>query len=258
MLFILFISANSWASTLSSCQGTSMESLKKCIEEFSETVNNKLGESPLPCVTIEPDIKKIPFPALSEEFKVSDKEEENICRNFISDKGDPGSYGPWGEMVVKYLDEKGENSIFFSEELTGMSTGVQACPNWKDMSIDEKKHFWVWTMASISKIESTCNPKARNGQSTNGVAVGLVQLDERKSQRSWRGQNCKTASVAGVEDNLRCGLDILAELLEGKKGEYKGNGELWGRRSSSYWQHLRQKNGGGISDLIQLNPYCRK
>lgn len=255
---ILFMSVNSWGdSSATACAGSTMEGLKSCIKEFSSTVDT-WGESPSPCVPLETEVKKKPFPILSEEFNVSDKPSENQCTNFITDNGDSEGYGPWGESIVKYLDEKGDNSIFYSNDLAGMSSGVTACPNWTGMTIDEKKHFWVWVMASISKIESTCDAKARNGESTNGVAVGLVQLDERKSQRSWRGDNCKTASVVATNDNLRCGMDILGELLKGKAGEYKGNGELWGRKSGSYWQHLRLKNGGGISDLIQLNPYCIK
>lgn len=256
---ILLMSVNSWGdySLMRCAGGSSPESVKSCIQEFNDTMY-KVGESPKPCVALETEVKKKPFAPLSEEFKVSDKPEENHCGNFITDNGDSEGYGPWGESIVKYLDEKGPESIFFSNDLAGMSTGVAACPNWREMSVDEKKHFWVWVMASISKIESTCNAGARNGGTSNGVGVGLVQLDERKSQRSWRGDNCKTQTIIGTNDNLRCGLDILGELLKGKEGEYKGNGELWGRRSGSYWQHLRLKNGGGISDLIQLNPYCKK
>jgi hypothetical protein len=255
---ILFISLNSWGNTSSdSCSGSSMNGVKNCIEEFNQTVGS-WGVSPSPCPAIETEVKKKPFATLSEEFNVSEKSSENHCTNFITNDGDAGGYGPWGETIVKYLDEKGENSIFYNNNLAGMSNGVTACPNWSAMSVEEKKHFWVWVMASISKIESTCDAKARNGKSTNGVAVGLVQLDERKSQRSWRGDNCKTPTVLATNDNLRCGMDILGELLKGKAGEYKGNGELWGRKSGSYWQHLRLKNGGGISDLIQLNPYCKK
>lgn len=257
-LLLLFLSMNSWGnSSHDVCSGSTMEGVKNCIKEFNSTVGS-WGESPSPCVALETEIEKKPFPTLSEDFKVSDKPQENQCTNFITDNGDSEGYGPWGESIVKYLDEKGVDSIFYSNDLAGMSSGVTACPNWTGMTVDEKKHFWVWVMASISRIESSCDPKARNGESTNGVAIGLVQLDERKSQRSWRGDNCKTSSVVASNDNLRCGMDILGELLKGKAGEYKGNGELWGRRSGSYWQHLRLKNGGGISDLIQLNPYCKK
>lgn len=252
-LMALLISLNiSGEARSSECRTSGSEGgVQTCVEEFNATIKN-VGEAPLPCVTLENEKK--PFPKLSEEFK----NKSDACLNFITSNGDTGTFGPWGEAIVNYLDDKGNDSIFFSADLTGMSSGVAACPNWKEMSGDEKKHFWVWVMASISTIESRCNPNARNGASTNGVAVGLVQLDERHSQRSWRGQNCKVRSVTNSKDNLRCGMDILGELLKGQRGEYKGNGELWGKKSSSYWQHLRLKDGGGISDLIQLNPYCKK
>jgi hypothetical protein len=255
---IIFLSMNSWGNTSQeSCSGSSMEGVKNCINEFNKTVGS-WGNSPIPCAVTETEFDKIPFPALPEDFNVSYKPDENKCVNFIKAEEDSEGYGPWGEIVVKYLDEQGDDSVFFSNDLAGMDSGVNACPNWTGMTINEKKHFWVWVKASIAKIESSCDTKARNGEATNGVAIGLVQLDERKAQRSWRGENCKVASVIAAKDNLRCGMDILGELLKGKKGEYKGNGELWGRRSSSYWQHLRLKNGGGISDLILLNPYCKK
>lgn len=257
LILALFISVNGWSysdQTSNECRsGTSMKAVKKCLENFTSEIKS-IGQTSAPCTTTSQANKPI-FPVLTEEFDVGDKA---TCTSFIEENGDRGEYGPWGDSIVKYLDEQGEGSIFFSNDLEGMDDGVMACPNWKNMSISEKKHFWVWVKASISKIESGCDPKARNGGSTNGVAIGLVQLDERYSQRSWRGPNCKSKTVSSPVDNLRCGMDILGELLKGKKGEYKGNGELWGRRSGSYWQHMRQKNGGGISDLIQLNPYCKK
>lgn len=251
-ILLLFMSVNSWSSQECGI-AKSMDGVKRCIEEFNNTMSDA-GKSPSPCPLLESEEKKSTFEALAEEFS----EDGAVCTKFITDDGDTAGYGPWGEAVVSYIKEEGTDSIFMSPDLAGMSTGVAACPNWKDMTVEEKEHFWVWVMASISKVESTCNPKARNGSGSNGVAVGLVQLDERPSQRKWRGENCKLPKVNGALDNLRCGLDIIGELLKGKEGEYKSNGELWGRRSSSYWQHLRQSNGGGISDLIKLNPYCKK
>ncbi len=252
VILLLFMSVNSWSGQECS-RASTMEGVSRCVKEFNETMTDT-GRSPSPCTAFVGEEKKSAFENLSEEFS----EGGAVCTDFITDNGDSSGYGPWGEAVIGYLKEQGPDSIFMSPDLAGMSTGVAACPNWKDMSVDEKEHFWVWVMASISKIESTCNPKAKNGASTNGVAVGLVQLDERPSQRKWRGVNCKVQRVNEPNANLRCGLDIIGELLKGKEGEYKGNGELWGRRSGSYWQHLRQSNGGGISDLIKLNPYCKK
>lgn len=257
-ILLLFISFNSWSNEDCSIDPT-MEGVKQCIHNFNETLS-EAGKILSPCLTleeiedgiVEADAGKFSLENLAPEFK----RKGAVCTNFISDKD--GKYGPWGNTVVDYLKEQGSNSIFMSDDLAGMSTGVSACPNWKNMSADERSHFWVWVMASISHVESTCNEKARNGAGTNGVAAGLLQMDERVSNRSWRGVNCKVASVNKADPNIRCGLDILGELLKGKKGDYKSNGELWGRKSNSYWQHLRSADGGGISDLIKLNPYCKK
>ena len=109
----------------------------------------------------------------------------------------------------------------------------------------------------IANKESSCNPRNRNSKATKGVAVGLLMLDERLSARTWRGPNCKQKDILDIKNNIRCGLDILGELLQGKKGEYKGNGELWGPDSNSYWEELRKKGGGDIADLIQDHPLCR-
>ncbi len=224
--------------------------LEKCIKEFSASVKY-LGSAPEVCNSLEgAQTKGNPCPPLTEEFTQKSK---GNCNQFISDKG---GYGIWGNEIVIYLDEQGEDSIFFDDELSGMKNGVKACPAWAKMDEDEKKHFWVWTMASIANIESSCTPTARGYVNPNGVSVGLLQLDERVSFRKWRGPNCGAKNITNVKENLRCGMDIMAELLRGKEGEYKSSGEIWGSKSSSYWNHLRKKDGGDISELITQNPFC--
>ena len=87
-LLLLFISLNSWGnSSHEVCSGSTMEGVKNCIKEFNQTVDS-WGESPSPCVPIETEIKKKPFPTLTEDFNVSDKPEENQCTKFITDNGD--------------------------------------------------------------------------------------------------------------------------------------------------------------------------
>ncbi|AUN98912.1 hypothetical protein C0V70_12530 [Bacteriovorax stolpii] len=249
-LTLFMISTSSWANNPNACDSATELGTKRCIEEVLITVK-EAGVPPVACAsTLDKDNPACP--PLAEEF--NDKSAE--CDKFIS-TSKSGGYGPWGREIVGYLEAKGDDSIFYSNDLNGMSSGVKACPNWEKMNKDEKQHFWVWVMASIAHIESTCDPKARNGQATNGAAIGLLQLDERASARKWRGPNCGVKSVSNPKENLRCGLDILEELLKGKQGEYKSNGEIWGRGSSSYWQHLKKKDGGEISDLIQLNPFCK-
>lgn len=99
-----------------------------------------------------------------------------------------------------------------------MGPPQEICPNWPNLTVDEREHFWVWTIASIAWKESTCNAKSRNGNATNGVAVGLLQLDEKPKARSWRGKNCSVKTVTDPQNNIKCGLDILQEILKQTKG----------------------------------------
>lgn len=252
LLLVLFSSFNLWAADPSACRSATGSGLKTCIKEFNKTTKSmfQVGLAPQSCQA-HLNSTEANCPPLAEEFS----QKAANCEGFITSDGE---YGSWGKEIVAYLDEKGESATFFNKDLAGMKNGISACPNWSKMNTDEKKHFWVWVMASIAHIESTCNPSARNSSASNGVAVGLLQLDERPAQRKWRGPNCAARQVVGAKENLRCGLDILEELLKGKEGEYKSNGQIWGPKSSSYWQHLRKKDGGEISDLIALNPFCKK
>jgi hypothetical protein len=178
---------------------------------------------------------------------------ENInegCGKFMSEKN-TDCIGPWGKKVQAYLQEKGSESLFFKKDLSS------ACSNWKSLNTKQKEKVWVWIVTLIANKESTCMPRNRNKKATNGVAVGLLMLDERLSARKWRGPNCNKRDILDITTNIRCGLDILEELLLGKEGEYQGNGELWGPRSNSYWEELRKKGGGDIADLIQDHPLCR-
>lgn len=246
LLIFLF----SFSTARAGCVSSSDFGLRNCIKE-TFNVLKKAGAPPMNCSG---DPYNDPVcPPLAEEFTEKSAE----CDKFISSNKN-GGYGVWGQEIVQYLNEKGEKSAFYSNDLSGMSDGIKACPNWSKMSKEEKEHFWVWVIAAIAHTESTCNPRARNGNASNGVAVGLLQLDERVSARKWRGPSCAVKSVANPRENLRCGMDIMEELIKGREGDYRGDGQIWGRRSNSYWQHLKKKEGGDISDLILLNPFCKR
>lgn len=173
------------------------------------------------------------------------------CSAFISTNG---TLGPLGQTIFNSISSRGANSPLVIADRPGMSDGPKACPKWRELSQQDRIHFWIWTFAAIAWDESTCLPNARNPRATNGVAVGLMQLDEQRSARSWRGPNCRTTSVASANQNVLCSLDIMEELMRGKDGVYKSNGHLWG--NTSYWQKLKLKQGGDIGRLIRTFPLC--
>lgn len=157
------------------------------------------------------------------------------CSKFIADDGE---FGEYGKILAEALLEKGTDSHLFADDRPGMEDSPYTCPAWKKLSFDMRLRFWVWTFAAIAWDESKCDARARNTQATNGVAVGLLQLDEARSARRWRGRNCEAKNVSGARENLRCGVDIMEELMRGRDGLYKASGKLWG--DTSYWQKLKK------------------
>lgn len=200
------------------------------------------------------DLSKLP---------VGNKGFNSRCRNFINSKGE---YGPWGQMITSYLKSNPNvKERFFSNALPGMESSPQTCPMWGKLNNKQKEKFWVWTMASISQVESSCDNRAVNSDSNvpyrNDLPRGLFQLNTLRSKRSWRGPNCKFPTgaehVYKPENSIACSLDIMDELLKGRSGEYKSNGKIF--PTNSYWEKLRSRSsrGGPIGKLIRLYPACK-
>jgi|GEM_PF-3495930 len=172
------------------------------------------------------------------------------CTAFIRNDG---SYGTNGRTVHDYISGSNRRANFMNPPHI-----QEACPNWANFSEVEKEHFWVWSIAAIAWDESRCVSGRRNTRATNGVAVGLLQMNEDREGRYWRGPNCRGASVRDDASNLNCGLDILAELLRGRDGVYRGSGAIFrsDRRNTSYWEKLKRPSGGTIGSLIRSYPRC--
>lgn len=222
--------------------------MKSNLEQMSDL--SDVGVMPVSCTSIN-EQQSEELPGLSENFFDNGID----CRKFIDDDGD---YGEWGVTVQDYIHTSDDKNIYLGDTLKGMGPPDLICPNWSNLSVDEKKHFWVWTIAAISWKESSCDSKARNSNASNGVAVGLLQLDEGTKNRAWRGQNCKVKKVTGASDNIKCGLDILTEILKAEDGDYRSNGLLYGKKNNSYWQDLKKVKGGKIGTLIRSYPPCHK
>lgn len=168
------------------------------------------------------------------------------CGSFINESG----YGPSGRKLLKKFDDLGECSPL----LQSHNGFYKACPRWGLLSLDERKNFWVVVFAAIAWAESTCRPKAK-AAGVHGTAMGLLQLNGSRSNRSWRGKDCDVAEILPVENNLRCGVDIMNDLRKETMGVYKAKG-LFGKRSNSYWQELRRPEGGTIGARIKTFRPC--
>lgn len=188
------------------------------------------------------------------------------CYAFIDANGDYGSYG---KIIRDYINAKGgADSRFFSDALPGMESAPRTCPKWGRLSDSDKMKFWVWTFASIAQIESSCDRKSVNSGRVPNASDrprGLLQLNTLKNKRDWRGPNCKFPTldsnreygVYDAKNSLRCGLDIMDELLKGQNGEYRSNGKIF--PTNSYWEKLRPNHsstGGPIGELVRQFSPC--
>jgi hypothetical protein len=189
--------------------------------------------------------------ALSSDYKRNGAN----CTEFIKPNGEPGKLG---KVIVNHIQALGDQSQYYRDDLVNITT---VCPKWKSLSKEHKTYFWLWMFAAISWKETTCGAHKENPAGTHGVAVGHLQLNKNRRDRSWRGgesgKSCAVNDIANDENNLRCGIEIMNELLKGRNGLYKGSGEIYGRRANSYWQGLRSRHGGNIIRFVKGYPFCK-
>tara|TARA_R110000868_G_scaffold75979_13_gene218956 strand:+ start:2321 stop:3316 length:996 start_codon:yes stop_codon:yes gene_type:complete len=195
------------------------------------------------------------FPPLTSSFRAQGA---NCSRYIESD----GSYGSLGQTIVASIRDRGEDSVFYSNDAQGFRSW---CPNWQNLSNSEKEHFWVWTITAIAHAESTCRTGRISARGTNGTAVGPLQmeleahLNRARASSEYPHRNCVGPSLRGPqpdllgshENNLRCGLDVLEKQLSQGTPLYRS-----GRSRDIYWQKLRRPNGGTIGTMIRQNPNC--
>lgn len=132
--------------------------------------------------------------------------------------------------------------------LQGPEDIQEACPQWQNLSIDDRTDFYVALVTSMAYAESSCNNKARNYGATNGTAYGLWQSRkplspergakwvmkqlERQVQQSgllfWSDTNLNywavlnpTISAHKVQRLLKkipaCVVEVLAESTEARE-----------------------------------------
>lgn len=197
------------------------------------------------------DQEERPLPGITDSFL----KDNAPCELFIDKEG---NYGKYGNEVLSALRALPADKSLTRDGLETMTSPSNACPKWATLSEREREHFWVWTFAAIAFSEARCKETARNAAGTNTVAIGLLQLEEPKSKRSWRGGNCTVASVKDYKNNIKCGMTIMSSLMNGKYGTQKRMTHLYldDARGGSYWQHLKLKKGGPIGAKMREFPLC--
>lgn len=226
------------------------------------------------------------FSAWKESFTYTESgglnAKNDFCERFIDVEG---NYGIYGKVVAAYLKEKlkkNRTTPMLADDLVGMENAPKICPNWREFDDAMRIKFWVWTFGAMASLEASCGADPRAIKGVRGVpvysskkdkkgnrvvsrykiAIGLLQMEKAKSDRSWRGIstcNVSDSQIGETYHNLRCGMDIMEGLISANPPDknawpiYPGKG----MNPTSYWLKLRAVNGGSIGELMRQFKPCR-
>jgi len=126
------------------------------------------------------------------------------------------------------------------------------CPAYPGHDKDERAAFWVALLSTLSRYESTWNPRAVGG---NGRWFGLMQIypptAEFRDCRVQSGQGLKGASA-----NLNCAVRIMAitvprdEAISVKNTRWRGVAADWGPIRNDWMRRDMQR-------YTRRQTYCR-
>ncbi|UOF01542.1 hypothetical protein [Bdellovibrio reynosensis] len=148
----------------------------------------------------------------------------------------------WTSHVLRQLDVIGTDllDVIPSDYATW-------CPNYKNLTYNERKDFWAYLLSQMTRYESGFAPEKFYTESFSDskgkkvISRGLLQL----SIESGNAYGCgfrTSKDVHDPEQNLACGVRILNRWV-GKDGRIGGNsGRQW-RGGARYWSVLRSSSG---------------
>ncbi len=156
----------------------------------------------------------------------------------------------WTKHLSIELDRIGTNIIDVIP-----SDGSTFCPNYKNLSIQNRKDFWIYLISVMTKFESNFNPnstykenfKDRNGQYV--ISRGLLQI----SIESGNSYDCQLKNAKELHNpliNLSCGIRILDRWLA-HDGRIAGKVNSKWQGGARYWSVLRAGNKESYRTIVQ-------
>lgn len=160
------------------------------------------------------------------------------CQSYISKAG---ALGVKGKMMRSLMG----NNLAFQKTTRDMGS---LCPNFSNLSKDQKLNFWVWLWGALAFDESTCGQNTR-AAGVNGVAVGEFQMEGSLALRKQgnRPRACMTSNIAAFGNNASCAVAIMSKQIGNKS-------QIFGR--PNYWAKLLSR-GGKVFNLAKSYPGCR-
>lgn len=129
------------------------------------------------------------------------------------------------------------------------------CPNYANLSRDQRKYFWTFIISVMVRFESHFDPAAtyeENFNDATGVPVvsrGLLQI----SFESSKAYACEFTDAEQIHDpykNLSCGINILNKWIPADKSFAGYRSEKW-RGGARYWSVLRAADKESYNTIIE-------
>jgi hypothetical protein len=140
----------------------------------------------------------------------------------------------WSNGLIEYLND----TYLLDIELLPEDLRKLNCHGYANATTEEKKHFWLVFMASVSSQESSFNPNTRYFEEPlDEWSQGLFQLSlsDRKPYGGCAALN--ETNILKPLPNIRCALDIMEIQIKGSKRANRTQGTLFPRRAF-YWSVL--------------------
>lgn len=196
-------------------------------DSFVEAAKQKLFTPPPEA--LEADSAAAQIKAVMKDLKFGKR-----CDRFATEKG----FGIWGRTVVEEISTGHAPAL-----IEGTEDLRKACPNYDYLGYKEKSYVWVKVLASMSFLESSCNPAANvPGIKSDRRAVGILQLHGGAEQKY--AEDCKRGASRSPQETLRCGIQMLNDQLTRTSA-------LFSRES--YWGVLRPQG-----DLVKTKKGKRR
>ena len=144
----------------------------------------------------------------------------------------------WSNHLYSELDRLGQDLLDVIP-----ADAATFCPNYKNLTYNERKKYWVFIMSVMAKFESgfkTDTSYTEDFTDSSGKKVisrGLLQL----SIESARGYDCELGNAQELHNplkNLSCGVRILDRWV-GRDGRIGGKIDGKWRGGARYWSVMR-------------------
>jgi hypothetical protein len=124
------------------------------------------------------------------------------CKQFSATSD--GELREWGELITEEFSKPRCATVIDR----GPRDIKRYCPNYQNMSPDERKALYVLLLTAMTHYESSCN-YSKHRQGPNGIARGLLQLHDGKEQTYSTG--CKKGDSRNAKRSLICGVAMICD-----------------------------------------------